>query len=334
MKIVQFMRKPNDTTFSIERLFEDIRGSLPKDFALETYISPYPSRGIWRRIVAMIGAMRHQGDVNHITGDVHFLNILLRRNKTILTVHDCVTLERLAGIKYQVFRFFWYWLPAKRSAVITVISESTKDELLRHLGKGDWRITVVPDFVSPEFKFSEKKFNHACPIILQIGTKSNKNIGRVAAALKGVSCKLVIIGKLIPAQVSALEENSIDYENHFAIPREMLVDHYRNCDIVMFASLYEGFGLPILEAQATGRPVITSNLYSMPEVGGDGASYVDPYNVDDIRRVVARLISDMDFREKLITKGLRNVDKFQLASIAGQYAELYRRVYSGGNPYS
>lgn len=328
MKVVQMMRKPNGSAFSIERLFNDIRDSLPKDIAVEAYISLYLSRGIWRRLFTMIKAMRQQGDVNHITGDVHFLTIFLRRNKTILTIHDCVTLERLTGIKYQLFRFFWYWLPAKRSAVITVISESTKAELLRHLGKGDWNVIVVPDFVSPEFEFIDKKFNHACPVILQVGTKSNKNIERVAAALKGVSCKLVIIGKLVPTQVSALEENGVDYESHFAIPRETLVEHYRDCDIVMFASLYEGFGLPILEAQATGRPVVTSNLYSMPEVGGDGACYVDPYNIDDIRRVVERLIFDTDFREKSINAGLDNVEKFQLTNIAGQYAELYRSVYS------
>lgn len=328
MKVVQIMRKPNGTAFSMEQLFEDIRKDLPKDIVVEAYTTPYPSYGIWRRLTGMCLAMFHQGDVNHITGDVHFLNILLRRSKTILTIHDCVTLERLTGIKYQIFRFFWYWLPAKRSAVITVISGSTKTDLLTHLGKGDWPITVVPDFVSPEFEFSEKIFNHACPVILQVGTKSNKNIERVAAALKGVVCKLVIIGKLIPAQISALEENDIDYENQFSIPRETLVEHYHNCDIVMFASLYEGFGLPILEAQATGRPVITSKLYSMPEVGGDGACYVDPYNVSDIRRVVERLISDDGFRVNLITAGLINVKKFQLTRVAEQYAELYRRVYS------
>ena len=309
MKVVQIMRKPNGIVFSIEQLFEDIRKGLPDDIDVEAYVDPYSSQGLWRRLAGMIRVIWHQGDVNHITGDIHFLSIFLRRSKTILTIHDCVTLERLSGVRYQVFRFFWYWLPAKRSAAITVISRSTKKELLRHLGRGNWPITVIPDLVSPDFEFSHKPFNAACPIILQVGTTANKNIERVAVSLMDLRCKMVIIGKLMPSQMAALEENKIDYENHFGISRESLVDHYQNCDIVMFASLYEGFGLPILEGQAVGRPVITSNLYSMPEVAGAGASFVDPYNIDEIATAVERIINDSDYRRNLIEKGHNNVKK-------------------------
>ena len=99
--------------------------------------------------------------------------------------------------------------------------------------------------------------------------------------------------------------------------------------MVMFASLYEGFGLPILEGQAVGRPVITSKLYSMPEVGGDGGCYIDPHNVNDIRKAVERVISDEGFRKKLVFNGLKNVEKYKPSNIAGQYAELYRDVYIG-----
>ena len=113
------------------------------------------------------------------------------------------------------------------------------------------------------------------PRILQVGTAAHKNIERVAAALEGRRCKFVIIGKLTQSQLVALESNRIDYENHVGISRAALVGQYQKCDMVMFPSLYGGFGLPILEAQAVGRPVITSNLYSMPEVGGKGAYYVE-----------------------------------------------------------
>ena len=97
----------------------------------------------------------------------------------------------------------------------------------------------------------------------------------------------------------------------------------------MFASLYEGFGLPILEGQAVGRPVITSNLYSMPEVGGDGACYVDPCNVSAIRSALNSIIDCADFRERLITSGLKNVENYRLSNVASQYAELYGKVYLG-----
>ena len=174
MKVVQIMRKPSGIAFSIEQLFEDVRKELPDDLDVEAYVNPYSSQGLWRRLAGMIRVIWNQGDVNHITGDIHFLNIFLRRSKTILTVHDCVALERLSGVKYQVFRFLWYWLPAKRSAAITVISESTKKELLRHLGRGNWLITVIPNFVSPDLEFSSKPFSAALPIILQVGTTKKK----------------------------------------------------------------------------------------------------------------------------------------------------------------
>ena len=99
----------------------------------------------------------------------------------------------------------------------------------------------------------------------------------------------------------------------------------------MFASLYEGFGLPILEGQAVRRPVITSNLYSMPEVWADGACYVDPLNVSDIRNKVKRILDDADFREQLITSGLKNVENYRLSNVVRQYAELYEQVYLGAN---
>jgi glycosyltransferase involved in cell wall biosynthesis len=328
MKVVQFMRKPNGIVFSMEQLFEDIRSELPSDISVDTYTNPYPSNGVWPRLKAMLWVIRHQGDVNHVTGDNHFLSIFLRRSKTILTIHDCVALDRLKGFKYQIFRFFWYWLPAKRSAVITVISESTKKELLRHLGRGGWRIKVIPNFVSTRFEFSSKPFNTSCPVILQVGTTENKNIERVAAALEGISCKLVIIGELTQSQIAVLERNKIDYQNYVSIPRSALIEHYRLCDIVIFASLYEGFGLPILEAQATGRPVITSNLYSMPEVGGDGACYVDPYSTEKIRAAVERLIGNSAYRESLLNEGYDNVKNYSPSTIAGRYAELYREIDS------
>ncbi len=329
MKVVNFMRKPDGLAFSVERVFEDIRRELPADIEVDVYVNPYASRGIWRRLLGTLRATWYQSQVNHITGDVHFLNILMRKDRTILTIHDCVTLERLSGLRYMLYRFFWYWLPAHRSAAITAVSECTKQELLKHLGTGNWPITVVPNPVSSEFSYTPKVFNSEFPTILQVGTTTNKNLERVAAALQGIHCKLVIVGKLLPEQMAALHKNKIDYENYFGVSRAALIEHYRHCDIVMFASLYEGFGLPILEAQATGRPVITSNLYSMPDVAGEAAILVDPYNVNEIRNAAQKLITDKDFRETLVEKGIANAKKYKPHSIAMKYAKIYNEVHFG-----
>ena len=328
MKVVQFQRKPNHYSYSIERLFGDIRSSLPGDIDVEVCVSRFSSKGLWRRVYDICRAASKQGDINHITGDVQFITYLLRRRSTILTIHDCVTLERLDGIRYWVFWFLWYWLPAKRSAIITVISESTKKELQRHLRHVRPRIEVIPDCVSAEFQPHEKGFNKDCPRILQVGTKKNKNIERVAASLEGLTCSLVIIGRLSEEQSIALQKHRIEYENYIGIGRDDMVAQYQQADLIMFASLYEGFGLPILEANAVGRPVIASRLYSMPEVGGNAACYIDPYDVSAIRKAVEKIINEPEYRKQLIENGIRNVRRFTPEAVAQKYAVLYRTMHN------
>ncbi len=327
MKVVYFQRKPFPSQCSLERLFEDIRFALPQDVQSVVSRNCCFSTGVWRRLVDMVRGAFAQGDINHITGDIHYLTCFLKRDKTILTIHDCVTLERLKGIRFRLFWFFWYWLPSKRCAVITVISCSTRDELLKYLHDDKLQVEVIPCCVSPEFKPFYKEFNSDCPQILQIGTSRNKNLERVAAALSGFTCKLIIVGKLIPEQIKVLQKYTISYENHVGISRQAVLEQYKSADLVMFASLYEGFGLPIIEANAVGRPVITSQLYSMPEVGGDAACYVNPKNIQEIRKAVERICSDMDYRQQLIENGYQNVRRFQPETVAAQYAKLYRKIY-------
>ena len=102
---------------------------------------------------------------------------------------------------------------------------------------------------------------------------------------------------------------------------------YQSSNLVTSVSTYEGFGLPILEANAVGRPVITSNIASMPEVGGEAVYYVDPHNVDDIRKGILELIQNADLRDCLIKKGLENIKRFKPEVIAAQYCELYENIY-------
>jgi glycosyltransferase involved in cell wall biosynthesis len=102
---------------------------------------------------------------------------------------------------------------------------------------------------------------------------------------------------------------------------------YLNSDILVFASTYEGFGMPIIEAQACGVAVVTSNLSSMPEVGGkESAVYVDPYDVLSIRNGVLKLMQEVSFREQVIARGFENVKRFDPATISNMYLELYRTI--------
>jgi glycosyltransferase involved in cell wall biosynthesis len=101
---------------------------------------------------------------------------------------------------------------------------------------------------------------------------------------------------------------------------------YAQADMVLFASTYEGFGLPIIEAQATGRPVVTSRVTAMPEVAGEGACLVDPYDVSSIRNGVLRVLDDGSYRDSLVHLGFENVRRFEPSLIASQYARLYEEV--------
>jgi glycosyltransferase involved in cell wall biosynthesis len=330
IKVSQFQRK--SSLFSVERLFDDVRSALPPAIDVAVIFNRFQSIGFWRRLFDVIRAAHHQGHVNHVAGDVHYLTYLLDSRRTVLTILDCGSLERLCGVKRWVFWLLWYWLPEKRSAAITVISEATKYQLLRYLHCDPCKIHVIHCPVSSEFEPSPKPFNSDYPRILQVGTSENKNIPRIAEALEGLSCCFVIVGPLSELQERSLLQHHISYENYVGLTREELLSQYRLSDMVIFASLYEGFGLPIVEANAVGRVVITSQILSMPEVGADAALYVDPHDSRSIRQAVEHLIFDSECRNRLIANGYANVKRFRLPKIAADYARLYRHVFALNHP--
>jgi glycosyltransferase involved in cell wall biosynthesis len=329
MKVVFYHRRPQGANYSIERLFNDVRDALPPEVKYEVALSKFPSRGFWKRIYNIIEAVFRQGDVNHITGDVHFLTFLLRKKKTLLTILDLVSVERLKGLRKVLFLLLWYWLPVKRSAVVSVISESTKKELLRYLKCDPHKIRVVHCCVSGDFIPVPKDFNINKPIILQIGTGKNKNLLCVAEAIKGIPCHLRIVGELSHDQSFHLRKFDTEYSAVHNISDKQVLKEYQDCDMLVFVSTYEGFGLPILEAQATGRPVVTSNIMSMPEVAGDGTCLVDPYDVTAIRKGILKIINDSSYRKELVQHGFENVKKFRPEKIAAQYVELYKQIIKG-----
>jgi len=326
MRVTFFQRCPQSANFSIERLFVDVRHALPEGVDAKVAISRFPSRGPWRRIYNIIEAVFRQGDVNHITGDVHFLAFLLRKRRTLLTICDLVSLHRLRGLRRAVLFFFWYWLPVRRVALISVISESTKQDLLEHVKVDPGKVRVIYCPVSDDFRSAPKEFNATKPIILQIGTGSNKNLQRVAEALSTVSCHIRIVGKLNDAQAAAMQQCGVEYSFVSDISDQEVVEEYRRCDMLVFASTYEGFGLPIVEAQATGRPVVTSTVCSMPEVAGDAACLVDPFDVSSIRGGILKIIRNSAYRDELIQRGFENVQRFRADIIAAQYVDIYRKL--------
>lgn len=330
--IAQLVRRPRPTDFSVERLDADIRTNLPEDCRVTVHPCRNASLGFLPRLADALAARRTKGDVFHVTGDVHYLTLFLDRRRTVLTVLDLVSLTNARGLRRWGLWLLWYWLPVRRVSAIVCISEATRDALLRETGCDPEKVVVIPCCVSPEFRPKAKPFNAACPRVLQVGTFPNKNVDRVIDALAGLDVCLVIVGVLTDAQREALARANLDYENHVGLSREALRAQYEACDLLVFASTYEGFGLPIVEAQAVGRPVVTSNVASMPEVSGGAACLVDPLDVDSIRQGVRRIIDDSVYRQSLIDQGLRNAKRFAAPEVAERYAILYRRLAARAGP--
>jgi glycosyltransferase involved in cell wall biosynthesis len=326
LRVTYYHRHSTSSTYSLERVFHDIRQALPEDVEYRISVARFESRGFWRRVYNITEAVSRQADVNHITGDVHYLACLLRKNRTLLTIADCAMLEKLKGIRKLLLFFFWYWLPEKRSALISVISESTKREVLKYLRCNPDKIRVVHCCISPKFKPFPSDFNAKKPLILQVGTSETKNLLRVVEALKGIPCHLLIVGRLSKKQEETLRRYRVEFSAIANISDKEIVEVYRQCDMLLFASTYEGFGLPIIEANATGRPVVTSNILSMPEVAGDAACLVNPFDVESIRGGLLRLIQDAAYREQLVQNGFKNVERFRPHAIAQQYVELYKKL--------
>lgn len=327
MKTVFFFRRANAPWHhSIEELFDTIISALPDRVKPSRYVMKKNSTGLWNRLYNTIDAAFHQGDVNHITGDVHYIAAFMKSRRTILTIHDLRILLSGSKLKRSVIRFFWFTMPAWRVRFITVISEFSKAELIRLTGISPSKILVVHDCVSPDIKPVAREFNAARPVILNIGTTPNKNLQRVIPALEGMDITLVIIGKLSAEQEELLQKHRIRFENYFNLPYDQVLDHYRNSDIILFASLYEGFGLPILEANSVGRPVIAGNNTSLPEVAGNAALMVDAESVDAIRSAVQRLINEPGLREQLIKQGFENIKRFHPQTIGEEFAAIYEQI--------
>ncbi|MBX9782013.1 MAG: glycosyltransferase family 4 protein [Chitinophagaceae bacterium] len=326
MEVSYFFRKARSHAFSIESLFDNIQQQVKVQNQFKASKVVVPSiRNVMANIVA---AGQKQSDINHITGDIHYVSLGMKKRNTILTIHDCVFLTRFSkwDVKYWLFKFFWYQLPMMRANTITVISEKTKSELIKLTGVRAGKIKVVPNFFDPRFQFSPKVFNAECPRILQIGTKENKNIHNLAVALKGLRCELHIVGYLDAATKETLEENRISYKNFTNLSFEQLKQQYMECDMVSFVSTYEGFGLPILEACAVGRPLVTSRISPMDEIAEDAACKVNPYNTFDIRRGILKVIENAEYRDQLINNGWKMRYRYSIENITNQYSEIYNYI--------
>jgi glycosyltransferase involved in cell wall biosynthesis len=323
MKIALVYRKPHAGGYSIEELFHTIAGELRK----HAEVIEYECGSRWHTLIDAWRLRSMQADIYHITGDINWLTLLLPHNKTVLTVHDIGHyLFGLNGLKRWLYKQLWLTRPMRAARAVTAVSSTTRDNIVAHLGIAGDRIRVIENCHGAVFQPDIRQFNEACPTILQVGTKPYKNVPRLAEAIKGIRCRLILIGDIDTQLAGRLNEYGIEYENLRSLSHADIYQQYKQADLVSFVSLGEGFGVPIIEAQATGRPLITANLPPMCNVAGEGACLVDPLDVSQIRTGILRIIADAEYRKKLVERGLRNAARYSPATIGARYYDLYKEL--------
>jgi glycosyltransferase involved in cell wall biosynthesis len=330
VKVVFFTRKQRLLgNFSVEIYFKLVKQYLPSNFQVEIREMPFYSNGILRRLGNAIYCFFHQSDINHITGDIHYVSFFLKKKKTVLTILDCGMLHQSKGIKHFIYKWLWFKIPIFKVSYVTAISESTKRDIIKYTNCSPSKVKVVYVCINPDFKMNPKDFFHEKPHILQIGTAPNKNLINLIPALNGINCKLVIIGKLDSNLINLLKVHNIDYKLiSERLTNDQIIDQYEKSDIVALISTLEGFGMPIVEANKVGRVVICGNNSSMPEVAGNAAKLTNSLDVQDIKNGINEIITNYELRETLIKNGFRNAERFSPKMIANQYAEIYNQIVS------
>ncbi len=315
---------------SIENTFFVVEKGLT-DYQCENYFCPEKSsKSIFRVFKNLIYARKvSKGcDIVHMTGDIQYITLALPKKKTILTIHDCVQIDSSHGIKKLLMWLFYFYFPIKRARFVTTVSYHVKAELEKKFPCCKKKIQLVTNTVSPLFVFSNHVFRKDKTIILIVGTRSNKNLARIIQSVSTISNRvcLDIIGKISEKEENEMKKWNICFSQSFNITNEQVVNHYSKCDILLFPSLYEGFGVPIIEAQSVGRVVITSNIEPMVSVASGGAIFVDPYNEESIRKGIIQAIENDSMREDIIKKGLENVKNYQPSFVSNEYRKVYQKI--------
>ena len=161
---------------------------------------------------------------------------------------------------------------------------------------------------------------------MQIGTGLHKNLQSLITACRELPVELIIVGRPSKGEIERLDKLRIRHKVHFELNKEELLQCYIASDILFFASNYEGFGMPIIESQKVGRPVITSNWGAMKEISGNSAYLVDPASTEEIRFAITELINKRPLYDSLVEMGFENVKRFSLDRVSNGYLDLYKSL--------
>lgn len=328
MNVLYIYRSPK-MGISIDNVFRPIEGEIKQKCNATDITFNNTNYSIINLIKNIISVKRflqeNETTIIHITGTEYYLLPFLKKYKTVATVHDLGFINIMKpGIKKRL-KYLLFIKPLVLATKVTFISEKSFHEAESLLSLKNNNCCVIANPVNCGFSVNvDWKFNQEYPRILQVGTKiNNKNLERTACALVGVPCHFRIIGPLAEERKTYLNELGLDYSNCCNLTGEQIIEEYKNCDMVTFASLYEGFGMPIIEGQACGKPVLTSNISPMIEVAAGSCVLVNPNDERDIRRGIIEVIENHKKYEEL---ALVNVKRFSVDKISQEYFEVYKAI--------
>jgi len=281
----------------------------------------------------------------------HFNAPLLYRGKLVVTVHDLTYLmdaNEHSRLRTRVYARFMLNAAARRADHVITVSEFSRNNIVKILGIDPVKVTAIPNGVDPQFApvKTERGISRSQlgglperPYFLYVGNlKPHKNLvrflGAVTSFLKrtNLDWTFLIVGpggenerkqlldhasRLGISEVVSFMQNVTD---------EVLLELYRGAMFLVFPSLLEGFGLPVLEAMACGTPVLCSHVASLPEVGGDAVRYFNPLDIEDMSQALESVATCPQLREVLREKGLARASQFSWAESSRRHAELFERV--------
>ena len=327
-----------------------IAGQLGPNF--RTVLEPSPNYSFREQIHVPWILRREQPDLYHAP---HYVLPPAVRCPSIVTIHDCI---HLMFPQYLPSKFAYayargsMWNAARQSERILTVSEASKRDILHFFNVPPEKVVVVYNAIDERFSIVPREEDVARvreryqldhQFVLYVGNiKPHKNLVRLIEAFDGLrkrsgndELKLLIIGDEIsklPALRRAVHSHKLHKHVRFLgyLPDDMLTILYRLAAVFVFPSLYEGFGLPPLEAMACGTPVVTSNISSLPEVAGDAAVLVDPYDVESIVDGIARVLTDTTLADDLRRRGLIRAREFSWERSAAQTFAQYMDVAGPG----
>lgn len=259
----------------------------------------------------------------------------------VATVHDLAFLRFPETLQAETLDNLRRFLPRAVVAAdaLVAVSQATAEDLATLVGVTPRRIHVIHEGVDPVFLGASRPPRVTLPrrYLLFVSTlEPRKNIvgllaGFAAAAASGYDGDLVLVGRWgwkTEAAQAELAASPVRHRIHHLdyLEREELVAVLRGAEAVVFPSLLEGFGLPVVEAMAAGVPVITSNVSSLPEVGGEAVLYVDPRHPAELAAAICRLAADGELRQRLVEAGRRRAERFRWEEAARATAGVFRRV--------